>query len=260
MTSHEETQNTINENSNHAQVAHPEHAVHHRERKQLTTPMAIIIGSIIIAVGLVSYGYVSNSSSGVATDPKIFKGKSIGSNEPVFGVSKKVFVIEYSDTECPYCVSFNPTIEQIKNEYKDKVGFVYRFFPLTQIHPHAQKEAEAIACAEKIGGGKAFFDYMAAMFNYKTLNKTTQLKETGIKDLATQVGLDANALTECVSSGEMTAKVTESINDGVTAGVSGTPTTFVITKDWKGTHLVAMITGAQTYDYVKKAIEEALAK
>lgn len=258
MTSHEETQNTNSEHVEQTHVAHEVHTVHHKEKKQLTTPIAIIIGSVILALGLVGYGYVSNGTS-ASSDPKIFKGKNIGSDEPIFGISKKVFVIEYSDTECPYCVSFNPTIEKMRSEYKDRVGFVYRFFPLTQIHPHAQKEAEAIACAGKLGGGKAFFEYMSAMFSKKTPSNT-QLKETGLKDLATQIGIDANALTECVTSGEMGDKVTESINDGVTAGVNGTPTTFVVTKDWKGLHVVATITGAQTEEYVRKAIEEALAK
>jgi 2-hydroxychromene-2-carboxylate isomerase len=116
------------------------------------------------------------------------------------------------------------------------------------------------AFASKIGGAKGYFDYMIAMFDYKSTNRTTQLKASGIKDLATTVGLDATALSKCVDSGEMTQKVTDSINDGITAGVSGTPTTFVVVKDRKGLHMTASITGAQTEDYVRKAIEDALKK
>ena len=257
MTTNDEIPNTQHE---HVGPAHQEHPIHHRVKKELNTPIAIILGAIILAVGLVGYGYVTTANQTGSIDSKVFLGKAIGSDEPIYGVSKKVFVIEYSDTECPFCVQFYPTIEQIRNEYKDKVGFVYRFFPLTQIHPHAQKEAEAIACAGKLGGSKGYFDYLVAMFDYKTKNRTTQLKPTGLEDLATQVGLDAKALKACVDSGEMATKVSDSGNDGVTAGVSGTPTTFVLTKDRKGLHVVASITGAQTYDYVKKAVDQALAK
>lgn len=255
MTPNEEIKTAHEE---HIGPAHQIHHTHHRVKKELTTPMAIIVGSVIIAVGLMGYGYTSTLNQSADTAPKAFLGKAIEADEAIFGVSKKVFIIEYSDTECPYCVSFNPTIEKMRSEYKDKVGFVYRFFPLTSIHPKAQKEAEAIACAGKLGGAKSYFEYMTAMFDYKTNNRTTQLKPTGLKDLATEVGLDANALTACVDSGEMSQRVTDSINDGVTAGVSGTPTTFIVVKDRKGLQVTATVVGAQTEDYMRKAIEDAL--
>ncbi len=257
MTQHEETTTTIHE---HVSSDHPSHHVHQKSSKQLTTPMAIIIGAVIIAVGILGYGFLTSGTTGTAKASTKFTGKDIGADEPILGVNKKVFVVEYSDTECPFCVQFNPTIEQIRNEYKDKIGFVYRYYPLP-FHPHAQKEAEAIACANKLAGSKGFFEYMTAMFDYKTKNQTTQLKPTGIKDLATEVGIDAKALTECVESGEMASIVTDSLEDGKNADVTGTPTTFVIVKDWKGGYqVVASIVGAQTYDYVKKAVEQGLSK
>ena len=117
MTPNEETKNIHEEHVGPAHQTHEAHQVHHthgKAHKQLTTPVAIIIGAMIIAVGLVGYGYVSTVGQSGTAESKAFLGKAIGTDEPIFGVSKKVFVIEYSDTECPYCVQFNPTHKGIR--------------------------------------------------------------------------------------------------------------------------------------------------
>lgn len=225
----------------------------------LTTPVAILFGAGIIAFGLVGYGLTSRLSvqGQVFTT---FNGKGIDTTDYVEGVNKKVFFVEYSDTECPYCVSFHPTIKQIRNEYKDKIGFVYRHFPLTSIHPHAQKEAEAIMCAGKAGGAKGYNDFMTALFDYKVANNTPLLPADGFEMLATQVGLDGKMVVACAASGEMADAVNASLNDGVTAGVTGTPTSFVLLKDKKGYKVISVIEGARQYSFVKQAIEQALAQ
>lgn len=63
----------------------------------------------------------------------------------------KVTIVEFSDFECPFCVRAYPTVKQIMNDYKNQVRFVYRQYPLTQIHPNAQKAAEASLCAADQG-------------------------------------------------------------------------------------------------------------
>jgi protein-disulfide isomerase len=233
-----------------------DHHNHTHRTFTLTTPIAIIIGAVIIALGLVAYGFITSGSGSKPLDS--FTGKAIDTSDYVEGISKKVFVVEYSDTECPYCVQFHTAMKQIRNDYAGKIGFVYRLFPLTQIHPHAQKEAEALACAGKLGGKDAYFGLMTAMFDYKTLNNTTQLKATGITDLATQVGLSKDAILKCVTEGQTTDEVTASVNDGINAKVSGTPTTFVLVKERSGFKIVATIEGSRPYSLVKDAIEQAL--
>ncbi len=59
----------------------------------------------------------------------------------------KVTIVEFSDFECPFCVRAYPTVKQILSEYKDDVRFYYKQFPLNNIHPNAQKAAEASLCA-----------------------------------------------------------------------------------------------------------------
>lgn len=177
----------------------------------------------------------------------------------------KVVVVEYSDPECPYCIQIHPTLERIKNNYSDKIGFVYRHFPLTQIHSHAFDESKAITCAGSLGGNKKFFEYIDALYSYKlarqtTINPSPLLPVNGKEDIAANLGLDKNAFAACLNSDEAALAVNASINDGVQAGVQGTPASFVLLKTRKGYEIVTMIEGAQSYEYIQAAIEEALSR
>ncbi len=73
----------------------------------------------------------------------------------------KVQIVEFSDFECPYCVRAYPTVKQILSEYKDQVRFYYMHYPLSQIHPNAQKAAEASLCAADQG---KFWEYHDKLF------------------------------------------------------------------------------------------------
>lgn len=63
----------------------------------------------------------------------------------------KVTIVEFSDFQCPYCIRAFPTVEQVLKEYKNEVTFYYKQFPLVQIHPFAEKAAEASLCADDQG-------------------------------------------------------------------------------------------------------------
>lgn len=95
----------------------------------------------------------------------------------------KVTVVEFSDFECPYCLQFEPSIEQMLTEYGDKIRFTYRHFPLS-FHPNAQKAAEAYECAKAQGKG---WEMHGKLFG---LNSSQQLGINGYKRVATELGLD----------------------------------------------------------------------
>lgn len=100
-----------------------------------------------------------------------FKGRNVDSNDLQETNSKtKVYVIEYSDAECPFCARLHPTMKELRLEYSGKISFVYRNFPLTSIHQHAEKEAEMISCVGKLGGPKAFYNFIDSIFDYKINN------------------------------------------------------------------------------------------
>lgn len=77
-------------------------------------------------------------------------------------INAPVKIVEYSDLECPFCKMFHATLQEIISdpEYKDKVAWVYRHFPLTQLHSKAPKEAEATECAAEVGGNEGFWKFV----------------------------------------------------------------------------------------------------
>ncbi|HVM91067.1 MAG TPA: DsbA family protein [Verrucomicrobiae bacterium] len=134
----------------------------------------------------------------------------------------KVTMIEYSDFQCPYCERHEPTIEQVLKDHPNDVRLVYRHYPLSSLHPEAQKAAEASECAFNQGGNDVFWkahDYLFA--HQDTLG--TALYTQMAKDLK----LDVNKFTSCLSSGATAATVAADEASGNDAGVSGTPSTFV---------------------------------
>ena len=178
------------------------HAKHHASKGfVLTTPLAIIIASVIIAGGLMGYGAIMQGGSTGKAALAMFKGKAIDAADYIEGKeNSKVIVVEYSDPECPFCVQLSPTIEKIRSDYAGKIAFVYRHFPLTQIHKNAFDESRAIACAGKIGGTTKYYEYIDTLYRYKMSKQTATLPSTGKEDFARTVGLDMSAFGITVAS------------------------------------------------------------
>jgi protein-disulfide isomerase len=75
-----------------------------------------------------------------------------------------ITIVEFSDFQCPFCKRFHPSLQQVVDEYKDQVRWVYKHFPIDQIHPQARPAAEAAECAGEQGGSKAFWEFSDALF------------------------------------------------------------------------------------------------
>lgn len=173
--------------------------------------------------------------------------KPIDSNDWVEGAKNaKVTMIEYSDFQCPYCERHEPSIQQALKDYPNDVRLVYRNYPLTSLHPEAQKGAEAAECAGKLGGQAKFWAMHDGMFADQT-NLGRQMEI----NLAKKIGLNEANFTKCLDGGDTVALVQEDVNSGNDAGVQGTPATFV-----NGT----LISGAVPYSDLKAAIDAALKK
>lgn len=248
------------------------------KRLSLNTPIAIIVGSIIIATSIIVSGTMIRNTianTGTSTTQNDsnankelgkFTGKPIDDKDYVEGrVDSKVIIVEYSDPECPYCILAYPTIKKLREEYVGKIAFVYRHFPLVQLHSHAFAESQAIDCAGVVGGTQKYYSYMDALFEYKSPRQTQTdpsplLPTTGKEDLARSVGIDVGQFSSCIKNAKSSDIINSSMNDGVKAGVDGTPTTFVLVKNGNTYDVIANISGAQQYPYFKAAVDEALSK
>lgn len=164
-------------------------------------------------------------------------------SDPVRGAaSAPVTIIEFSDYQCPFCGRVNPTLEQVRQTYGDKVKIVFKDFPLPT-HPLAPKAAEAAHCAGEQGKYWEMHDQMFA--NQRALNVPE------LKQYAAGLGLDAAKFNQCLDSGKHAGLVTAGQAQGEKMGVNSTPTLYI-----NGRPLI----GAQPFDAFKAVIDEELAR
>ncbi|MFQ5800857.1 MAG: DsbA family protein [Candidatus Hydrothermarchaeales archaeon] len=158
----------------------------------------------------------------------------------------EVIIVEFSDFQCPFCARAAPTVNQIKKIYGDKVLFVYRDFPLSSIHPQAQKAAEASQCAFE---QDKFWEYHDLLFE-----KQQDWAGVGVpkfKEYAADLGLDTDQFNGCLDSGKHAQEVTSDLQRGQHLGVTGTPTFFINGKK---------VVGAQPFSVFQGIIDDELAK
>ncbi len=164
----------------------------------------------------------------------------------------KVFVIEYSDFECPFCKRHHPVMQQLMADYGGKVAWVYRQYPLN-FHQNAEKEAEASECANELGGNDAFWKYTDKIFERTTSNGTGFALDA-LVPLAKEIGLNEAKFKSCLDGGKYAQHVQQDETEGQAAGVSGTPGNLVWTKDGKS----QLVEGAVPLSALKSVIDPLL--
>lgn len=151
-------------------------------------------------------------------------------------------LVEYGDYECPHCRIAHPLVKRLEHHFGDRLRFVFRNFPLTQIHPFAQPAAEAAEFAATQG---KFWEMQDLLFK-----EQDRLGDELFPELATTLGLDSAALQQALANGTFTNRVRTDFTGGVRSGVNGTPTFFINGQRHNG---------PADYDHLAKAIDTALA-
>ena len=181
------------------------------------------------------------------------KMRSISESDHIRGsLDAKVFIVEYSDTECPFCKQFHTTMKQVMDEYGNEVAWVYRNFPLDQLHPKARHEAVALECANELGGNDKFWAFTDRIYEITPSNNG--LDPAKLSEIAQYVGLDLAAFNTCLASDRYDIKIESDIQNAVETGARGTPWSIIVSANGDKTSLP----GAYPYTAVKELIDDAL--
>jgi protein-disulfide isomerase len=130
-----------------------------------------------------------------------------------------VTLVEYGDYECPYCGAAYPVVKEVQAQMGDGLRFVFRNFPITSSHPHAEKAAEAAEAAATQGHFWEMHDYL--------YEHQQQLTGECLHAHAQALGLDLKRFDQDVADNAYAPRVREDFMSGVRSGVNGTPTFFI---------------------------------
>jgi protein-disulfide isomerase len=131
----------------------------------------------------------------------------------------KVMIVEFSDFQCPYCGGVQATLQSVLAKHPDTVALAYRDMPMSKIHPLARKAAEAARCAGEQG---KFWEYHDLLFADQS-----KLDQDGLMNKARTLKLDEQQFESCLGGEKFKAQIQQDSQDGMRAGVSGTPGFFI---------------------------------
>jgi len=146
-------------------------------------------------------------------------------------------------------------MQTIVEEYgkTGQAAWIYRHFPIDSRHPvKARKAAEATECANELGGNEKFWAYIERYFEITPSNNNIDLAQ--LPQIAEDVGLDKSKFESCLASGKYAKHIEDDYQDGVAAGVEGTPYSILIAPN----NQKFVINGALSYATVKQLIDSSL--
>lgn len=247
----------------------------------ISTPIAILIGSAIIAIAILFNGgiikfkgvktVVPTQTAQGATAPTQPALQAVApdntgpvkvevSDAPVLGDNNaKLTLIEFSDYECPFCKrSFDQLLPELKKNYIDtgKLKLVYRNLPLP-FHQNAYKEAEAALCARDQGGDVTYFKFHDQIFT-RTTSNGTGLALDQLPVIAGNIGLNISQFQGCLDTGKYKDYVDKDIAYAEKVGASGTPTWFIGKSNGDGVITGTKIVGAQPFNTFQPTIDNLL--
>lgn len=232
----------------------------------LIISLAIIVAGGLIA-GAVFFSNKNNTSNTVLNTQQGQKTQTpTGSTDKVNpitsadhirgNINAPVKIVEYSDFECPFCKRFHTPMKQVMDEYgKDgRVAWVYRHFPLDQLHPkNARKVAVTSECVAEIGGNDSFWQFADKFFEATPSNDRTDLT-TVLPQIYNELGLNKAKIEKCVASGKYDKHIQDDIDNALATGGRGTPWSIVISSSGE----TFPLSGAQPYTSVKQLVDIAL--
>ena len=218
-------------------------------KSSFTVPLAIIAGGIIVAVAV--YVSMPKNPETSAGNPALVRPVSV--YDHILGnPAAPVVIVEYSDFDCDYCKNFHDTLHQIiaNAGVNGKVAWVFRHFPLSEIHPNARAHARASECVSATSGNDAFWKFSNALF----ANQPADPSRYG--ELASSVGISGDAFATCYSTASTTldARITADRQNALDVGATGTPYSIILVNGKP----FEVMSGGYSYDAVKALVDQAL--
>ena len=154
----------------------------------------------------------------------------------------EVTLVEYGDYQCPHCAIGHVVVKRLQRHFGSRMRFVYRNFPLEEIHPLAEPAAEA---AEFAGAQGRFWEMHDGIFENQRA-----LSERKLVELAEGLGLDGEAMAQAMEEQRFGDRILREAEGGARSGVHGTPTYFV-----NGEQI-----DAREYDELREAMEAVVTR
>jgi len=150
--------------------------------------------------------------------------------------SAPVTLLVYGDYECPYTRALELVIAQLRDRNGDSFRYVFRYFPLRQIHPHAEMAAEAAEAVFALAGADAFWVMHDALFANQY-----DLEPGSLERYATAAGVDARAYRKAIATHQFAGRVERDVQSGEANGVEGTPSIFINGERYHGNRAVSSL-------------------
>lgn len=153
-----------------------------RPAANMGIPFAIVVGFAFIAIAIYFSGGKTTSAPNIAAPApeaeKAIELSPVTEKDFIRGnPNAPITIVEYSDYDCPFCKNFHDTMKLIMDDYgvTGKVAWVYRQFPLAQLHPNAPRISEAAYCVGELGGDEAFWTFSDLVFSERDVNEPTNM-------------------------------------------------------------------------------------
>lgn len=216
-----------------------------------TVPIAIILGGALLAVAV--YASIPKTPPQESGNPSLVR--PVDARDHILGSPvAPVKIVEYSDFDCEFCKGFHETLHTIiaNAGTNGRVAWVYRQFPLSEIHPNALAHARAAECAGSVAGNEGFWKFSDALFAGQPVDSSRY------GALASSTGIAGIPFATCYASASTTidARIAADRQNALAVGARGTPYSLILVD---GKPPVVM-DGAYSYDAVKRLIDAALAQ
>lgn len=232
-------------NEEHTHTTQPQKPAKQGMFATVSSPLAFVFG-VVTTVAVVSFfGFIilgavlltgnekakttnTNTAAVTNTNTAVAAKSSIDPKSIRYTAgSGKITLVEYTDLECPYCKTFHPTIEALKETYNGRVAFTTKHFPLN-IHPKAERENGAAECAGKQG---KFFEFIDKIFEVTPSNN--KLEDAVLFTTAEDLGLNMDDFRSCVENKDYATAETADATEAEAVGATGTPFSILIDSDGK---------------------------